>query len=99
MPGSKGEVIPETRSTPNSNGVYTGKVSVNDMPKTGNNGVSSFFPEKMSAQEVVNSINQAYNNKIWIKGNTFRGIDSNGMVIEMYIDNNTGKIISAFPVY
>ena len=99
MPGSKGEVIPETRSTPNSSGVYTGKVSVNDMPKTGNNGVSSFFPEKMSAQEVVNSINQAYNNKIWIKGNTFRGIDSNGMVIEMYIDNNTGKIISAFPVY
>ena len=66
MPGSKGEVIPETRSTPNSNGVYTGKVTVNDVPKTGNNGVSSFFPEKMSAQEVVNSINQAYNIKIWI---------------------------------
>lgn len=46
MPGSKGEVIPETKSTPNSNGVYTGKVTVNDMPKTGNNGVSSFFFRK-----------------------------------------------------
>ena len=101
MPGSKGEVIPETRSTPNSNGVYTGKVSVNDMPKTGNNGVSSFFPEKMSAQEVVNSINQAYNNRQFVQGtrNTYIGYDANGMEIKMFIDMSTGEIISAFPVY
>jgi len=99
MPGSKGEVIPGTKSVPNLDGVYEGKVTVNGVSKTANKSLSSFFPEKMSAQEVVNSINQAYNNKIWLKGNTLRGIDSNGMVIEMYIDNNTGKIISAFPVY
>ena len=60
-----------------------------------------FFSEKMSAQEVVNSINQAYNNRQFVQGtrNTYIGYDSNGMEIKMFIDMSTGEIISAFPVY
>ena len=55
----------------------------------------------MSAQEVVNSINQAYNNRQFVQGtrNTYIGYDANGMEIKMFIDMSTGEIISAFPVY
>jgi hypothetical protein len=60
---------------------------------------STFFPKHWSPQQVVDSINEAFYNKKFVEGtkNTFRGQTTEGLKIEMYIDNVTGQIISAFP--
>ena len=79
-------------------GVYKAKVEVNGIPKTANGGFSSFYPKSMSQQEVIGSINKAYRNRVYIRGNTYSGLTSSGMEIEMFLDKN-GKIISAYPVY
>lgn len=96
--GTNGSIIPGTQSSANSLGVYRGQVQVNGIIKSGNGGFSTFFPRSMSPQEVVNAINEAYANKVFVEGtqNKYVGIARNGMHIEMYIDKY-GKIISAFP--
>ena len=52
----------------------------------------------MDPQEVVDAINEAYDNRVFVEGtsNTYRGSAENGLEIEMYLNEN-GKIISAFP--
>ena len=52
----------------------------------------------MKPQEVIDAINEAYDNRVFIEGtrNTYIGYAKNGLEIEMYIDAK-GKIISAFP--
>ncbi|MHC1748083.1 MAG: EndoU domain-containing protein [Cellulosilyticaceae bacterium] len=97
FPTAKGKILQETKSLPNDFGVYTGKVEVAGVRKSAK---SSFFPEEWSAQEVVDSINEAFSNKEFVQGtkNTFIGESNNGIQIKMYIDND-GNIISAFPVY
>ena len=99
FPTAKGKIIDGTKSIPNDFGVYTGKVEVGGVPKISNGGKSTFFPEGWTAQEVIDAINQAFNNKEFVQGtrNTYRGKAANGLKIEMYIDNATNKIISAFP--
>lgn len=101
FPTSKGEVIEGTKSKLNEDGIYTAKVKVDGVDKTSNGGKSSFFPEDWSAQDVVDRINETYESKVFVKGtdNTYRGETKDGVVIEMYIDTKTDKIISAFPVY
>ncbi|MFR8427755.1 MAG: EndoU domain-containing protein [Roseburia inulinivorans] len=96
--GTSGNVIPETESSTNNFGIYKAKVEVNGIPKTANGGFSSFYPKSMSPQEVIGSINEAYRNRAYIRGNTYSGLTSSGMEIEMFLDKN-GKIISAYPVY
>lgn len=99
MPTAKGKIIQGTESTPNKFGVYTAKIEVNGVPKADNEGFSSFFPKSWSAQDVVDGINQAYNNRVFKAENEFYGYTSNQIKIEMYIDLNTRQIISAFPAY
>lgn len=96
--GTSGNVIPETESSTNNFGIYKAKVEVNGIPKTANGGFSSFYPKSMSPQEVIGSINEAYRNRVYIRGNTYSGLTSSGVEIEMFLDKN-GKIISAYPVY
>lgn len=55
----------------------------------------TFFPQHWSPQEVVDAINEAYENRIQVSGNDYRGISSSGVVISLYIKE--GKIYSAFP--
>lgn len=100
LDNTAGEVVEGTRSKPNEDGVYTAKVKVDGIEKTSNGGRSSFFPEDWSVQDVVDNINEAYDNKVFVTGsdNTYRGECDEGVEIEMYIDN-AGKIISAFPIY
>jgi len=52
----------------------------------------------MSMQEVLNSIDEVYNDRVFIQGNIYLGETSNGMIREMYI-NRFQEIISAFPLY
>ena len=93
-----GNIVNGTEVLINDLGVYKAQVEVNGIPKSGNGGYSTFFHKEMSPQDVIDSINEAYNNKVFVVGskNSYIGISNNGLEIEMYINNN-GKIISAFP--
>src|SRR5690625_46950 len=98
LPTKKGEVIAGTETDPNQHGVYEAEVVVSGVEKESNGGKSTFFPKEWNAQEVVDAINEAYDAKQLITGNTYEGITSEGQIIRMYIDNND-LIISAFPIY
>ncbi|MEC1270149.1 T7SS effector LXG polymorphic toxin [Bacillus vallismortis] len=95
-----GKVISGTKTDKNEHGVYKGKVEVNGKKKFSNNGFSTFFPEEWTPQQVVDSINEAYENKEFIPGtkNTYEGRTKDNLRIRMFIDSN-GKIISSFPIY
>lgn len=94
---SAGSIVSGTKTSPDANGVYTGKVQVSGVDKTGNRGYSSFYPEYMTPQDVVDAIRHAYENREHETGNTYIGESGLGFDIEMYLDDNN-KIISAFPV-
>jgi hypothetical protein len=98
LPDTGGCLVPGTETSPNSYGVYEAKVRINGVLKLANGGFSSFFPKSLSPQEVVDSINEAYNGRDFVQGNMYEGKDSSGMKIYMYLDVED-KIISAFPVY
>ena len=51
----------------------------------------------MSPQEIVDTINEAYSNKVLSNGNEYIGKSSNGLKIGMYIRKSDGKIITAYP--
>ena len=97
--GTSGSIIEGTKSPAlNDAGVYKAKVEVNGILKKANRGESTFFPDRMSPQEVVDAINEAYETRIFDTDsrNLYEGISKNGMKIKMYLDSEK-KIISAFP--
>src|SRR5699024_4265068 len=98
FPTKKGNIVQGTETKPNASGVYEAEIEVNGVSKTSNGGKSTFFPKEWNAQQVVDAINEAYEAKTWINGNTYAGLTSEGMEISMYLDQKE-KIISAFPVY
>lgn len=95
---SRGAVVEDTKSDLDTNGVYEAKVTVDGIEKSGNDGKSTFFPEYMSPQEVVDSINEAYDNREKIYGNRYQGESKNGTRVEMCLDRDD-KIITAYPIY
>ena len=97
--GTSGSIIEGTKSPAlNDAGVYEAKVKVKETLKKANGGKSTFFPDHMSPQEVVDSINEAYETRVFDTNsiNKYEGISKNGMKITMYLDSEK-KIISAFP--
>ncbi len=94
--GTAGEIIDGTKSAPDKNGVYEAQVTVNGIKKSGNGGYSTFYPEDLSPQEVVDMINEAYENREHIGGNTYAGV-AGDIEIDMYLTDD-GMIISAFPI-
>lgn len=97
FPDAAGTVIEDTRTQEDSNGVYEGKVVVSGVNKSANKGYSSFFPQDWTAQQVVDAINEAYEGRALVSGNTWSGY-ANGIEINMYLANDK-RIISAFPIY
>ena len=85
------------RTPPDIHGVYEAPVEVSGVPKISNGGLSSFFPLSMSRQDILDSIEEAYNNRAYLQGNIWAGEISTGMVIQIFINTATGDIISAFP--
>jgi len=77
---------------------YDAEVVIKGKAKTSNNGFSTMFPDNMTPQEVVDAINEAFDNRTAFNGSNrvFEG-NSNGLKIRMYI-NNQGKIENAHPV-
>lgn len=98
LPTKKGEIVSGTETDPNDYGVYEAKVTVNEIEKTSNRGLSTFFPDEWDTQEVIDAINEAYDNRTFVTGNTYEGLTEEGVIVHMYLDNND-KIISAFPIY
>ena len=95
--GTSGSIIEGTKSPAlNDAGVYEAKVEVNGTLKKANGGKSTFFPDHMSPQEVVDSINEAYSNMELIEGSRYSGTSRNGIDIEIIL-NSEGKIITAYP--
>ncbi|QUB39936.1 EndoU domain-containing protein [Streptococcus lactarius] len=98
--GTTGSIIEGTKSSVlNDAGVYEAKVEVNGTLKKANGGKSTFFPDHMSPQEVVDAINEAYNNKIYQEGSrgVYVGESKGGIKIRMILTDN-GKIITAYPI-
>lgn len=98
LPTKKGEIIAGTASDLDEHGIYEAEVSVEGVDKTSNRGRSTFFPDDWDSQDVVDAINEAYERREFINGNTYEGLTEEGIIVRMYLDNNE-KIISAFPVY
>lgn len=98
LPTKKGEMIDGTETERNDFGIYEAEVMVDGVKKVSNKGKSTFFPDEWDTQEVIDAINEAYENKVFLSGNTYEGLTSEGIIIQMYLDQN-GKIISAFPIY
>lgn len=95
---SNSYIIGNSESSPNQYGVYKAKVTINGTIKSDDGGYSTFFPNSLSPQEIINYINTAYSNKHHIHNNIYIGKASDGMEIEMYLTEDN-KIISAFPKY
>lgn len=98
LPTKKGKIIEGTETDVNEFGVYEAKVIVSDIEKTSNQGMSSFFPDDWDTQDVVDAINEAYDGRTFISGNSYEGLTDEGIIIRMYLDDHD-KITSAFPVY
>src|SRR5699024_5471271 len=81
LPTKKGKVIENTETKPDEHGVYEAKVEVDGTKKQSNQGKSSFFPKEKNAQEVVDDINDAYENKKKIKRNKYERINYEGILI------------------
>ncbi|KXT68114.1 putative cytosolic protein [Streptococcus gordonii] len=96
--GTSGNIIEGTKGPAlNDAGIYEAKVEVNGTLKKANGGKSTFFPDHMSPQEVVDSINEAYSNKVLMEGSRYVGTSQNGISIEIIL-NSEGKIITAYPL-
>lgn len=92
---SKAKVIEHTRSQKDKNGVYRAKITIENKEK---NAFSSFFPKNWTIQQIVDTINEAYENKTLESGNIYNGKTKSGITVQMYLTENN-KIISAFPLY
>ena len=97
--GTSGNIIEGTKGPALSDaGIYEAKVEVNGTFKKANGGKSTFFPDHMSPQEVVDAINEAYSNKIYQEGSrgVYVGNSKEGIKIRMVLTDD-GKIITAYP--
>lgn len=100
--GDTAKVIPGSKSSPDKNGVYSGRVMKEHCGKIlveENN--SSFFPRKRSPQRVVDEINYAYKEAKPInpyRPTILEGVSSSGVTIRIIVHKNTGKIKNAFPI-
>ncbi|MCC2347036.1 EndoU domain-containing protein [Bacillus anthracis] len=88
-----GEIIRVTRP-PNPAGVYVAEVKVDGIVKQAK---SSFFPKDWNRVQVVDSIKEAYTNRVQIAPNKYIGQTSSGFKVEMIIEN--GEITTAYPKY
>ncbi len=98
MKAAKARVEENSRSAPDSQGIYRGKVYIGDKVKEGNNGYSTFFPKNWTPQQVVDAINYAYMHKEKKTESLYMGLTKEGIEINFYTDSKTGKITTAFPV-
>lgn len=96
--GSRGKILPGTRSKEDRHGVFTARVEVDGVQK---NGFSSFYPDEWTPQEVVDAINTAYKDALGNTSNPHGDLwigYSGDLEIDMYLTDQK-KIITAYPIY
>ncbi len=97
---SPARIIEGTKTVPDKNGVFQAQVELYGMPKSNNGGVTTLFPEHWSHERKIYEVNSAYMNKKYIpEDDIYEGISDSGVTIRMYINEESGKIKSPFPVY
>lgn len=91
-----GSIIPGQEIRTGKFGVYHAEVQVAGIQKSEG---SSFFPDSMSRQDVIDAINEAYANRMpYPDGDGYLGVSDGGMKIMMYLKEN-GKIEAVYPLY
>ena len=88
-----------------NNGVTAGNIKFMHKTKGPITKSNTFFPDNWNEEKVADSIQEAFSNRTKVGvynpktrtiGNTWVGT-SNGVDIQFFVDENTNKIISAFP--
>lgn len=89
--------IKEVTDGPDGNGVYRARIEVDGKEKD-----STFFPNSWDAETTIAKIEEAYLNKRHIltsgDNDKYRGITDEGIIIDMWISRNDGKLQTAFPI-
>ena len=70
---------------------------MNGIGKAGNRGYSTFYPDSYTPQQVIDAVNEAYENRVLLSGSLYAGLSEEGIEIDMALDENE-KIITAYPV-
>lgn len=100
--GDTARIIPGSKTAPDKNGVYYGKVMKEHQGKILVKAQeSSFFPRNWSPQQVLNEINHSYSKAIPVnpyRPTILEGVSLSGVTIRIIVHKNTGKIKNAFPI-
>lgn len=94
---AEGARIVRIRDKPNQYGVYTATIAIRDGSQW-KEKFSSFFPDTMSADEVIDAVLNAYRKSSNPKSQPWRGPSGLGFSIEGYTSSR-GGINTAFPIY
>jgi len=89
--------IVRVKDGPNSAGIYTATIAIKDGGQW-KEKFSSFFPDSMSSDEVMDAIIHAYNNSSDKKKQPWQGPSGHGFTIQGYTTSR-GGINTAFPIY
>lgn len=89
--------VVSVRDKPNKAGVYTATIEILDGSQW-KEKFSSFFPDTMSRDEVIDAVLNAYNNSSNRNAQPFEGPSGLGFSIQGYTSNR-GGINTAFPIY
>lgn len=80
---------------PNKYGVYTAKVWIRQQAKT---KTSTLYPDKMTRDEIIQAVLNAYKNRTSPQGDKFSGPSGKGFTIEGYT-LGSDCINTAYPIY
>lgn len=92
-----GAKIVRIRDKPNTSGVYTATIAIRDGSQW-KEKFSSFFPDSMSADEVIAAVLNAYKKSSNPKAQPWSGPSGHGFRVQGYTTSR-GGINTAFPVY
>ena len=87
--------VVEITRFPDANGVYEAMVEIGGKVKK---TPSTFFPKDWSPEQVLDAIEEAYANRVFKNRNRYEAVTSSGITVGLYLDMETNKIISAFPI-
>lgn len=99
-PGGKnpaGARVVRVLDRPNRLGVYTAEVEIRTPDGRWLEKRSTFYPDRMSRDEVVTAILNAYRRRSTGSSEKFRGPSGLGFTIEGYYQN--GRINTAYPIF
>ena len=93
-------VIESTRSAPDRNGIYCGRVEILD-PKSGRwlekEAESTFFPDSYSKNDVRRAIHEAFADAIEVDDGVFQGVTKRGIRVRLIVDDVT-PVLTAYPL-